>query len=596
MYFLEKLAEVDLKTAGGERIIKKYFEKCIKSPPPKTCDFDTILADLRGQFPRDFKEFPTVENTRTQRELFWEEHKTFKPKNWEIIPLKLSYAKSGERTYSYMEFTFEKELHWEDRILDPIFEPTQKQDDGADKVKTSNETVKTSNETVKTSNEKVKTSNEVKTSNDPVVCLLAATACGKTSTIFRALSKHHGFYFCCDANISVFENNRSTRDYLMVGFHDTLKNLSQNEIIAFGVNISHLVYISRLFSLYLYCTDCNWQISPIQFLKLQINGGTTASRKIFKWLVSQKYHHFTSEELELVLQNLLDQFRDNFNLPVSHKFSIFIDEAQSFCSTDNDDNKKDLINEKEKKEKKEKQLLNGKYTCTANNTPRQNDLFSLLLATFSKINDNCFFVTGTAFSSDIINLINSSACKQDEDIKIIVGQSLIETKEDLVKKLKSIMNVTKELAEFIDTSIHKYLPIRRRVFTRACSNILLYNENTAESFKNAFDDSFSKAKDKIAKHFPELLARNKYQDNVAKTLLKYLSMFDVSVFDHTCLGALLPQHLENFTNILIASGIAPYYTMLVHKMPIILRTFTSYLKNLFVWKLQKSIVKMCQLL
>ena len=171
-----------------------------------------------------------------------------------------------------------------------------------------------------------------------------------------------------------------------------------------------------------------------------------------------------------------------------------------------------------------------------------------------------FFVIGTAFSSDVIKQINSSAAKQDEDIKVIVGQSLIETKEDLVKKLKSIMKVTKELAKFIDTSIHKYLPIRRRVFTRACSNILLYNKNTAESFKEAFDNSFSKAKDKIAKHFPELLARNRYQDNVAKTLLKYLSMFDVSEFDHTYLGALLPQHLENFTKILIASGIAPYYT------------------------------------
>ena len=131
-------------------------------------------------------------------------------------------------------------------------------------------------------------------------------------------------------------------------------------------------------------------------------------------------------------------------------------------------------------------MLLNKYTCSIHNKPRQNDLLSLIMGTFSDIKKNRLCVTGTAFSGEVIDVLRSSVAKNDDNIQMIVGQSLIETKEDLLVKMKSIMNVTKELAAFIDTSIDKYLPLRRRVFSLACSFILKTNKKYCRIFRSSF--------------------------------------------------------------------------------------------------------------
>ena len=506
-----------MQTENGRKcIIEEYFQEQQKSPP-ETCDFTTLWANLTPQYEGRIEGLS--ENSISGRSRFWEKHKAFKPENWQIIPLRDSTT-GGFRTYSFMEFAFKKELHWEDRILDPFFKPLEQKKD-CDKQSCDKTT------------EKI---------NAPVVCLLAATACGKTSTIIRALSEQYGFYFCCDANTSIFDVNRSTRDYLMDRFYKTLKDFSEEEIIAFGGNLSHLVYISRLLSLYFYCTNYyKYKISPSQFLKLQTNTETFLSRLIFEWLVEEReYYQVKSSELVLLLKELLQKFRIHFGLPDDYKFPIVIDEVHSFCPNDHD-------------------LLRGKYTCTANSPPRKNDLFALILATFSEINENRLYVTGTAFSAEVIEQIKSNVANQDEGIQLLVGQSLIETKADLLLKLKSFMNVTKELAKFINTSIKKYLPMRRRVFARACSDILENDQNTTESFKKAFDDTFLTTRNSLSNRFTKQLEKNGLQHDAVKTLLKFFSLFDCFVFEQTFFRA-LPQHLENFKKILIATGIAPYYT------------------------------------
>ena len=47
--------------------------------------------------------------------------------------------------------------------------------------------------------------------------------------------------------------------------------------------------------------------------------------------------------------------------------------------------------------------------------------------------------------------------------------------------------------------------MRRRVFTKACANILQENKNDSESFKKAFGDSFDACKSKILSHLNRLL-------------------------------------------------------------------------------------------
>ena len=203
-------------------------------------------------------------------------------------------------------------------------------------------------------------------------------------------------------------------------------------------------------------------------------------------------------------------------------------------------------------------MLLSKYTCSIHNKARRNDLMSLILGTFSDISENFRLgVTGTDFSGEDIDLFRSCVAKQDEDFRMIVGQSLIETKEDLLVKMKSIMNVTEELATFIDTSIHKYLPLRRRIFSMACSFILKTNKNTVESFEAAFDDSLELSKAQMVNRIENLEYEKNSQDILIRTLLKFFSLFDHCIFDHTYLGALLPQNIRKK---FISTGIVPYYT------------------------------------
>ena len=429
-------------------------------------------------------------------------------------------------SYSHMDFAIEDELHWEDPFVDPYFEEILHRE------------------------YPIESPFFVPEEHSVVVFLLAATGCGNTSTIYRLLSKKYGFYFRCDASskFAQFDDNVTTKDYLMDQFFQTMASLSDEQIIAFGGNISDLVFISRFLSLYIDCdgekirneqennispTDRTKIPTPSQFLKLQTGNSTKKSKEIFLWLLEKNYHH--SRKLYTLLDGVLCQLRNILKCELN-KFSIFIDEAQLFCPN-------------------EHELLQNKYTCTAFTSPRQNDLYFLMLDTYLTIKENHLCVVGTTFLGNTRSSSPSITVKTPP-YYALVGHSLIETKEDLLEKLKSIMNITKELSEFIDTSIHEYLPLRRGVFTLACSKILKNNHNNMKSFKKAFDESFEDTKKTIIKKLMNKKLTEKEEINV-KTLLKFFSLFGCSVFDHTYLGAFLPK---KFQEIFIDTGIAPYYT------------------------------------
>ena len=507
-------AEVlEAKNMNQRNLLLRNYSKKYATSPPASFDFETTLTNLKEEKPQIFETQKfQAEETILERNQFWETHQSFRPEKWKTIPLDKQMD-----SFSHMDFAIEEKLQWEDPFVDPYFEPK------------------------KYANNRFSV----------LVFLLAATRCGKSSTIYRALSKQYGFYFCCDASskFSQFDDNVITKDYLMDQFYQTMASLYGEQILAFGGTISRLVFISRLLSVYIDCdgekilneqknniipTDRTKILTPSQFLKLQTGNSTKKSKEIFLWLLEKNYHH-DSFELELLLDNIFLKLKQIFELK---KFPIFIDEAQLFGPN-------------------EHELLQNKYTCTPFTSPRQNDLYALMLNTYGKIreNVNLLCLIGTTFTGDDDER-SYGAARQEIPLKVIVGHSLIETKDDLLKKMKSIMNVTKELAEFIDTSIHEYLPLRRGVFTLACSKILKNNQNNMKSFKKAFDESFEDTKKTIIKKLMNKKLTEREEINV-KTLLKFFSLFDVSVFDHTYLGAFLPK---KFHDIFIDTGIAPYYT------------------------------------
>ena len=157
-------------TYNSERrkaLIQEYFNGQPKKPPESV-----LVTKQEFEKATSVIYFPWKDKIDINvRENYWKQHHNFQPDIWQIIPL-------FRNTYSYMEFTYEEKLHWPDEIIDSIF---QQRD----------------------FNEK------------PVVCLLAATASGKTSAIFRTLSKQFGLFFCCDVNVSPVDCNLFTKDLLM---------------------------------------------------------------------------------------------------------------------------------------------------------------------------------------------------------------------------------------------------------------------------------------------------------------------------------------------------------------------------------------------
>ena len=511
---------VEAKNAGRRCGIRRiYFEKYAKSPP-ESCDFETTLTNLKEEKPQIFETQKfQAEETILERNQFWETHQSFRPEKWETIPLDKKMD-----SFSHMDFAIEDELHWEDPIVDPNFEPN----------------------------------------NRVFVFLLAATGCGKTSTIYRALSKQYGFYFCCDASskFSQFDDNVITKDYLMDQFYQTMASLSAEQIIAFGGNISHLLYISRLLSLYIDCdgekirneqennispTDRTKIPTPSQFLKLQSGSSTKKSKEIFLWLLEKNYHHapLISHRLEILLQNFFWEFQKIFKCA---EFYLFFDEAQLFCPN-------------------EHKLLQNKYTCTPAIRACQNDLlFPILDNSAINGNINIYCVIGSTFIGEYDGRVIRDTCKE-KPVEVIVGLSLIETKDDLLKKLKSIMNVTKELSEFIDTSIHEYLPLRRGVFTLACSKILKNNQNNMKSFKKAFDESFEDTKKTIIKKLMNKKLTEREEINV-KTLLKFFHclMFlylIILIWEHYC-----QKNFKIYLLILVLHLIIQILTKIIFMRPI----------------------------
>ena len=124
------------------------------------------------------------------------------------------------------------------------------------------------------------------------------------------------------------------------------------------------------------------------------------------------------EDLESRLLKDIKELKSILELPDDYNLPIFIDEAQLFCPNEHN-------------------LLSNRLTVTRYNTPRNNDLFSLILDAYKVLNGNQLFVTGTAFSSNVLEQLHSCAAKQENDtINVMIGQNLIETIDDFRTKLK----------------------------------------------------------------------------------------------------------------------------------------------------------------
>mmetsp|Transcript_3473 Transcript_3473/g.5031 ORF Transcript_3473/g.5031 Transcript_3473/m.5031 type:complete len:761 (-) Transcript_3473:215-2497(-) len=416
----------------------------------------------------------------------------------------LKNPNNSKSTFSFMNFPFVKSLHWKDEVdksfLDIGF------------------------------NHK---------------CLLAATSSGKTSAIIRKLSNTFGLLLtCCTENM----RNVHSKDALMSLFADAINKLSQNEIYAFGNSYAQLAVIAKYYSL-IYWTEFlearKKQVTPLNFLWFQTNGSTVVAGRIFMHLVSKQYYLIRYDFLSITCSALKTQLLVLLKQEPGSPFPIFVDEAQLFCPNAH-------------------KLLADKNTLTPFNFPRKNDLFSLLLNALITVettsaDPSSLIVTGTAFSNDAISLLQSfSSSKQDKNIDVLIGQDLIETKEDFLAKMRSIMNIPKDLMQFIEFYINEFLPMRRRVFTNICAEILVENHSNS-NYLQSFNQVFKETADSLvrqAQTFSSGVSGSNRQSWYNLMILKFLSITNIS--DKASVHKLLPKSINNLKNDIVASGIVPY--------------------------------------
>ena len=425
-----------------------------------------------------------------------EDIKHFKPDTSNFIPMN-----EDGKSYKYMDFTFFKDLHWKDEILD-----TQLRDG----------------------------------SNFHSIFVLSATACGKTSAIIRSLCNQYGLFFCCSFFSSA--GNDNTIDFLMLSFWKECKNLSQDQLIAFGISLASLVFIARIIFLITFLKQFKKEKqrlpTPSEFARIQFNGATSTSAEIFSILVNEKYHHCQDDKLENIVYSLTNMLKLELDLNIMDAIPIFIDEIQLFCPNKHN-------------------ILEKKFTCSYYNQCRKNDLFSPL---YSAITGGMgiwrLIVSGTSYSSPCIEQWFSGVNKGCRECKIVVGHEMIETEADVLDKISLFMKVSDTLKEFINSHIHQYLPIRRRIFTSACNNILKNKEDTIDSYKKSFDKSFATAVSSFFRKY----AKNFATKNIFQ-ILKFITVFNPEFLNEKEYRGkfLFSEDIISLKDSLIATGVAVYY-------------------------------------
>ena len=286
--------------------------------------------------------------------------------------------------------------------------------------------------------------------------LLAATACGKTSAVQRALSKDYGLYLTCsrpEEKILL----REIVDRQMIKLVESLQYpaIEQEEVIALAPNYVQLAIIARLHILWFRTTnhirDNKSLPSPEQFLMWQINVETEHFCDSLEVLIRKTSFpflpHNTLAETAISLSDELALL-----LGRGKTLPFFIDEAHVYGLPD---------------------TLNGNSLVTNNGTTRLGGLISILIQSIlsGAGSSRSLLIFGTAMKVDLGEIISSCGGGQGSKgaklkFQRHVGHSLIKTPEEAIELLEISFTVPPELAKHINSvAFLQYFPLRRRFFS-----------------------------------------------------------------------------------------------------------------------------------
>ena len=287
--------------------------------------------------------------------------------------------------------------------------------------------------------------------------IVAASATGKSSAVFRALAKRHGIYLVCTQKMEIGTALGSS-DHQMGELYETILTLCNNSptpaqsfrFHAYATNYIHIAIMSRLFMLIRLVENYKETYKKIPpahvFLSWQMNGNTLVFQEAFSHLLRSHpsllyYRPGRLADLSLEILAELKGSLGNCALPV------FIDKAGVFVRQG---------------------CLIGHEVVTVNGSLRKDSLLSLLTdTTLSSICQRESMVTiGTALLPSFISeptRANIGGHKGFKNLEQSIGEALIQTPGDVIKLLEVCFKIPPLLKMHIESvDFVQYLPLRRR--------------------------------------------------------------------------------------------------------------------------------------
>ena len=281
-----------------------------------------------------------------------------------------------------------------------------------------------------------------------ITSILAATASGKTSLSFRALSKQYGLYLTC-THYQEGPTFGPLCDRQMVCLHHRIEEYSQEDLLVKGLPCFQMAIIARLVVLihrteeYIASHDGK-RPSPSEFTLWQVNGDTERMVSAFLRFDDEYYRPqvYIQQELKYLAEKLADLLGVTW-LP------LFIDEANNYARL----------------------IADGRVVVTRNGTIRDDGYLSLMLQSAIEASwmRAPIILTGTGFSTEVSKIIQSAGGESDEkanprSISEFIGHPLVENGKEVKELLGKVITVPSNMKECIDSPrFQSYLPMRRRV-------------------------------------------------------------------------------------------------------------------------------------
>ena len=389
--------------------------------------------------------------------------------------------------------------------------------------------------------------------------LLAASACGKTSGIYRGLSVNYGLFLNCTLAGEIGAGEIS--DELMKELHRTVGEFPQGRILLEGIQFVHISIISALLALFIrskhfLSSRPGDKIPPSIFLDWQLYGNTDFPSEIFKCLSSEKGLVYAStnnliEISEQLLQGLKRLLRPDVEEHVWN-IAVFVDEAQNFAKS---------------------YTLRGETLSTNGNVSTCGILALLLQALLSGIcSTNSILLSGTAFNSDVIAILQSTAGegKGFPKVQEFVGHDLVQSSTETIGLLKVMMpnNLPKELEAYVlSPPFGQFLPLRRRLLSQILLHWfpLYWDEEAKVSKTPSTDDLHQKTVEAMAyccKRLLPTITTALLNTTKQNDLQKVFAMIDFLSCnpDSSALG-IFPEvdRMLGLRNQMIDSGFCSYY-------------------------------------